>query len=94
MTNTLDLDNLTRAQAVSLVGEDAIAKLDNEDCDYTGRLLPDHDDRYEFSATVNAEDADGYSVVVTAIYYQAKDDVDELEDLGGLDWDVAYYQIS
>lgn len=93
MTNSLDLSNLTREQAVSLLGETVIAKLDNEGCDFTGRILPDWDDRYEFSASVHAEDADGYDVIVTVIYFQSKADVDGLEDLGCLDWSVDHYEV-
>ncbi len=86
--------NLTRAQAVAIVGEAAIAKVDVTDCDYTNRLMDDCDDRVEFSAAVHCEDADGRRCTVIAYYYPTQQELDDAgDDLGAVDWQIAGYEV-
>ena len=89
--------NLTREQAVAIVGEAAVAKVEDESCDFTNRVgyngSIQNDDEVEFSASVSCEDKDGYEVSLVAYYYQDADDVDAAEGLDGLDWAIEGYEI-
>lgn len=83
--------NLTREQAIALVGPKFVDKLDREGCDYTGRVQTDGDDRVEFAASVRLpEDHDYYTL--TAYYYQNPADLQGVEDLSDLPWEIAGYE--
>ena len=89
-------DNLTRDEAVALVGEDAVDRVENEDCDYTGRVSADLDcnNATEFSASVvipATEDREKRTL--TVYYYQDRGRADETEDLGDLDWVPGHYTV-
>lgn len=84
---------LNREQVVALVGESSVAKLERENCDFTGRLQIDGDDAVEFSSSIRCEDKNGEEVVVVAYYYQDPEDLDGVEDLGNLDWEINGFEI-
>jgi hypothetical protein len=77
--------NLTRAQAVAIVGEPTVDRLDSENCDFTGRALADGD--VEFSASVTAGKR-----TLTAYYYQTRSDVAALS-WDDMEWEVQGYEI-
>jgi hypothetical protein len=83
--------NLTREQAVSIIGRDAVDQVDAENCDYTNRVgyngSCQGDDDVEFAASV--ETADGK---ITAYYYQTAQDVDAIS-LYLLNWTVYGYEV-
>ena len=89
--------NLTRDQAIQIVGADAVTAAENESCDYTGRVgyngSCQGDDLVEFSASAGAVDSDGYDVHVIAYYYQDAADVDAEESLDGLVWTIYGYEV-
>ncbi|HBG07680.1 MAG: hypothetical protein A2075_09150 [Geobacteraceae bacterium GWC2_58_44] len=85
--------NLTREQAVAVVGEAAVAKVEADNCDYTSRVQTDGDTGVEFSASVKCTDKDGDDCVLVAYYYQEPEDLDGCEDLGNLDWTIEGYEI-
>lgn len=89
--------NLTREQAVAIVGEAAVAKVDAEGCDFTNRVgfngSVQGDDEVEFSASVSCKDGDDCEVSLVAYYYQDADDVDAAEGLDGLRWEIEGYEI-
>jgi hypothetical protein len=85
--------NLTREQAVAIVGEAAVAKVDGENCDFTSRVQCDGDTRTEFSASVRCEDKDGTKCTLVAYYYQEQDAVDAVESLDQLDWGIEGYEV-
>jgi len=82
--------NLTREEVVGLVGEAAVAAVDNENCDFTNRVgyngSCQGDDEVEFSASVSTEDG-----VLIAYYYQDAESVDKNE-LDCLDWQIRGYE--
>lgn len=78
--------NLTREQAVAQVGEEAVAKVDAENCDFTNRVMDGG--WVEFSASVKVGDE-----TLTAYYYQTQAAVDAAEDLGNLTWEVKGYEV-
>lgn len=82
--------NLTRDQAIAIVGIDAVNTVDHENCDYTNRVQTDGDDGIEFSASVAC--ADG--AVLIAYYYLTQNDIDNAgDDLSNCDWQIAGYEI-
>lgn len=83
--------NLTRAQAIALVGEDAVNTVGRENCEYTNRCL---DDFVEFAASVEAEDIEGYSCTLTAYYYPSQQEIDDAgDDLSNVEWIVDGYSV-
>lgn len=89
--------SLSRAEAVALLGAEAVDKVERENCEHTNRVSADLDcaNEAEFSASVSLpgdEDWDG--ICLTAYYYQDKDVAAETEDLGGLDWEVRHFRLS
>lgn len=89
-------ENLTRDEAVALVGEGLVSKVDGENCDFTGRLTDGTPDQgwTEFSASVSVKDFDRWGdATLTAYYYQRDEDVSEVEELDQMDWEVAHYTV-
>lgn len=85
--------NLSRDEAVKIVGEKAVAAVENENCDFTNRVQTDGDTGVEFSASVVCEDQDGDRVTLVAYYYQEEEDLEGVEDLGGLDWEIEGFEV-
>lgn len=86
--------NLTREQAVAIVGEQAVAKVEAESCDFTNRLMDDNDDRVEFSAGVLATDKDGQECTLLAYYYPTQAALDAAgDDLSNVDWVIEGYEV-
>ena len=89
--------NLTREQAVDIVGEAVVASVDAENCDFTNRVgyngSVQGDDEVEFSASVACEDTDGCDCSLVVYYYQDADDVHATDDLGSLNWEIEGYEI-
>ena len=50
---------MNREQAVAMVGEVAVDKVERENCDFTNRVQCDGDTRTEFAASVRCEDRPG-----------------------------------
>ncbi len=78
--------NLTREQAVAAVGEEAVAKVEAENCDFTNRVMDGG--WVEFAASVKVGDD-----TLTAYYYQTQEAVDAVEDLGSLTWEIEGYEV-
>jgi hypothetical protein len=85
---------LTREQAVAIVGEAAVAKVERENCEFTNRLQCDGDSRTEFAASVRCEDNDGAECTLVAYYYQEQSAVDAAEGLDQLHWTVEGYEVA
>ena len=88
---------LTREQAIEIVGIDAVAKVEDESCDYTNRVgyngSCQGDEEVEFADSVKAEDKDGNDVHLIAYYYQDAEKVDAEESLDGLVWTIHGYEV-
>lgn len=83
--------NMTREQAVAAVGEESVAKVDKENCEYTNRLLDNG--QTEFRASIRCYDTDNNPVTLSAYYYQEDGDVRATEELDNLDWTVNGYEV-
>ena len=68
--------NLSREQAVKMVGEKMVDAVESENCDFTGRLQTDGDESIEFSASVRGEDLFREECILVAYYYQDQEDLD------------------
>ena len=89
----MEKSNLTRAQAIAIVGIDAVDAVDAEYCQPTNRVgYNSNDDEVEFSSRVNAIDGGGKASLV-AYYYQKTSDVNGCGNLDELTWEVAGYEI-
>lgn len=84
---------LTREQAIQKVGAKAVESVEAENCDYTGRLQTDGDTSVEFSASVHCTDTEGMPCSLIAYYYQAEDDLEDVDDFSLLDWEIEGYEI-
>lgn len=85
--------SLTKEQAMEIVGGDAVKRIEKVNCDYTNRVQTDGDDAVEFSAFVKCEDKDGTPCTLLAYYYQDAEDLEGVEDLSDLDWEINGYEV-
>jgi hypothetical protein len=87
---------LTREQAIEIAGIEVVEKLDNENCDFTNRVQCDGDTAVEFSASVHYTDPEFVgenNTTLIAYYYQEEEDLDGIEDLSDLGWEIAGYEV-
>ena len=93
--------SLTRAQAVAIVGDAAVEKLERENCEPTGRVgyngACQHDDLCEWSAAVGCADKDGNACRLVAYYYTTNDEDQAMADADSdgsvIDWEIAGYEV-
>jgi hypothetical protein len=91
--NKMRKGQLSREEAVERTSEILVDIVDTETADFTNRVQTDGDDSVEFSASITFEDADGNEGILTAYYYQSQADIDSVDDLGMLDWEVSGYEV-
>ena len=92
---------LTRAQAVAIVGEAVVEKVESKNCEPTGRVGYNgacrNDNFCEWSATVGCEDKDGNACSLVAYYYTTNDEDQAMADADGdgsvIDWEIAGYDV-
>ncbi len=86
---------MTYDQAIQQGYKEQVEAVQKVACDYSGRLMPDPS-AVEFTASHKFVAADGYEYVITAYYYQDREDLNACEDgdLGSLDWLATKYEIS
>lgn len=78
--------NLTREQAVAQVGEEAVAQVERENCDFTNRV---RDNGWvEFSASVTVGDK-----TLVTYYYQTQEAIDAAGELDQLDWEIEGFEV-
>jgi len=85
---------LTREQAIQAVGIDLVSKLDSINCEPTNRVQTDGDDSVEYSSSVETGNEEYGQMTLTAYYYQSPEDLKGVEDLSGLTWTVAGYELT
>jgi hypothetical protein len=86
--------NLSREQAVAIVGEAAVLAAERDNAEHTNRLMPDNDSRVEFVGAAKATDRDGIPCAVRAYYYQEGEALAECDDLGSLSWTIEGYEVA
>lgn len=92
------MKKLTRQEAVAIVGEDAVKAVDRVNCEPTGRVgfngACQGDDLCEWTAGIDAEDADGDRVSLVAYYYTTnKEDETMTGDGSNIDWRISHYEV-
>lgn len=84
---------LTREEAVAIVGEQAVQRVENAQCEFTNRVQTGSDKVVEFSAGVKCPDKTGEEVHLSVYYYYLQSEVDAVENLDQLDWKPAGYDV-
>jgi len=88
--------NLTREQAVAIVGNAAVDAVDAKGCEPTNRVgyngACQGDELTEWSATVDAPEADGIPRWLVAYYYTSAADAHAAEAAG--DWGTVRFEIA
>ena len=80
--------NLTREQAIEIVGADAVISVEAKNCDFTNRVMDGG--MVEFAASVVTIEG-----VLTAYYYTSQEEIDAAgEDLSNVDWEIYGYEIA
>lgn len=92
MSNT----NLTREQAIALVGQGAVTRVENESCEPTNRVgyngACQGNALTEWSATVQIDS----ETRITAYYYTDNDEdamAAECDDLSCINWEIDHYTV-
>lgn len=90
--------NLSREQAIAIVGESAVKKAEAKNCEPTGRVgyngASQGDNMIEWSAGAPAEDKNGVACTVIAYYYTSQEEIDAAgDDLSNVDWVIAGYEV-
>jgi hypothetical protein len=97
---------LDRDEAVAIVGEDTVKKVEGKNCEPTGRCgyngLCQDDDEIEWTATVTFDytddDGDEWDGTITAFYFTDNEDEKIMSENSGdgasITWKVAYFVIN
>ena len=93
--------NLTREQAVAIIGESSVSRAESANCEPTGRVgyngACQGDDLCEWSASCLGEDTAGTECSVVVYYYTTNDQDDTMAAQDGdgtaIDWEIEGYEI-
>ena len=93
--------NMTREEAVSIVGEAAIEKVEAQNCEPTNRVgyngAEQGDGLCEWSASLSCKDQDNNNCILVAYYYTTNKQDQMMAAANGdgsaIDWEIAGYEI-
>ncbi len=93
--------NLTREQAVAIMGEEAMKAVEAKNCEPTNRVgyngACQNDNLCEWSASVGCEDANGSERSLVAYYYTTNEQDQIMAENSGdgscIDWEIAGYEV-
>ena len=93
---------LTKDQAIALVGADAVAAVERQNCEPTCRVgyngACQGDSLTEWSSAVSATDSDGEQVTLLAYYYTSNEQDQAMADADGdgsaINWEIEGYEIA
>lgn len=92
--------NLIREQAVAIVGESAVSKVESKNCEPTNRVgyngSSQGDNLCEWSASVSCEDSDGDDCTLVAYYYTTNEQDDVMAETGdgsAINWEIEGFEI-
>ena len=83
--------NLSREEAIKQAGIEIVEKVEKENCDFSNRVMDNSD--VEFTASAKFVDEEGTNRTLIAYYYQDKEEVRDVDDLGNLEWEIEGYEI-
>lgn len=89
--------DLTRDEAIALLGTAAIGALERENCEPTSRLMPEPNTTQEWVSKIGIKLGD-YDISLLAYYYPENsdffgDDGELIEDLSNINWQIDHYEI-
>lgn len=89
----MDYGKMTREEAISYAGIDAVKAVEAAECDFTNRVTEgtEWQDWDEFAASVDLHNEDNEHLI--AYYYQKKEDVSATDDLSSLTWVVDHFSL-
>jgi hypothetical protein len=83
---------MTKQEAIDLVGKELVKRVNDMDCDFSGRQQANGSD--EFVAHLSIPDGlDSQFLTISAYYYQDADAVKAAENLDDLKWSVHHYEV-
>lgn len=93
--------NLSREQAVEIVGEAAVNAVESKNCEPTNRVgyngACQGDTECEWSASVSCKDETGLDVTLTAYYYTTNEQDQLMAECDGdgsvIDWEINGYVV-
>ena len=93
--------NLSREEAVTIIGERAVEAAESENCEPTGRVgyngATQGDELCEWSASAPGEDEDGAQCSVIVYYYTTNEHEREMAESDGdgsvVEWEIEGYEI-
>lgn len=88
-TFTGDLNNLTREQAIDLVGTAEVERVEGENCEWDMNM-DDYTSRWV--AYVQVDDGE-QKWNLSAYYYADNEEINYLEDLGDYAWVIDHYSL-
>ena len=83
--------NLSRDQAIEIVGLDAVEAVETGNVVQAGTLR--RDGQVEFKSRLNCKDQEGESCTLSAVWLMDGDDVRRVDDLSDLNWDDCNHYI-
>jgi hypothetical protein len=84
-------EQMNRKEAVKEVGENAVAAIDGESCDYSISNLDNG--LVEFTAFYDCKNKDGEDVLLIAYFYQTEEDESDAESLDEMEWEIDHYEV-
>lgn len=87
----MDLNNLTREEAVKLVGEDLVKQVDSEDCEYSS--YDELNKTQEWTAHTEVDDDNSEYRLLTTHYFVTDEEISAVENLDDVDWKINHYSL-
>lgn len=84
-------NNLSRDQAIEIVGLEAVESAETENVFQTGTLR--RDDQIEFKSRFICKNKNGEKCIINAVWLMDGEDVRRVDDLSDLNWDDCNHYI-
>lgn len=92
--NNINIEKLTREQAIELVGINNVEAVESENCDYDSI---DEFGTTQWSSYIELDDPIEFDEWeyhgIAAYYFVEQEDLDECEQLDEIDWKISYYSL-
>ncbi len=92
--------NLTREQAVAIVGEATVNSVESKNCEPTNRVgfngACQNDSLTEWSASMHCQDSEGNDVALVAYYYTTNEQDEVMAETGdgaSIDWKIEGFEV-
>ena len=82
---------MTRQEAIEMFGIQIVEQAESDNCDFTNRVTDGTGWQGYTEFVGKSSDCNADGDYCYAYYYQKSEDVDSVEDLGILDWEIDHY---